>query len=96
MGDQANSFAFVPQARHAMRTVDQIEESVKAGFARENVEFKMAPSAYRSASGVDREFQAGAREAWRQKFLERLFHLYREEVDDRLSQDNDASYAAFL
>jgi hypothetical protein len=39
---------------------------------------------------------AGAREAWRQKFLERLFYLYREEVDDRLSQDNDASYNAFL
>jgi hypothetical protein len=39
---------------------------------------------------------AGAREAWRQKFLERLFYLYREEVDDRLSKDSDASYAAFL
>jgi hypothetical protein len=39
---------------------------------------------------------AGAREAWRQKFLERLFYLYREDVDDRLNQDNDASYAAFL
>lgn len=37
-----------------------------------------------------------AREAWRQKFLERLFYLYREEVDDRLSNDNDASYNAFL
>lgn len=39
---------------------------------------------------------AAEREAWRQKFLERLFYLYREEVDDRVNQDNDASYAAFL
>jgi hypothetical protein len=39
---------------------------------------------------------AAAREAWRQKFLERLFYLYREEVDDRLSNDSDASYSAFL
>jgi ubiquinone/menaquinone biosynthesis C-methylase UbiE len=43
----------------AMRMVDQIEASVQAGFARDKVEFKMAPSAYRAASGVDREFQAG-------------------------------------
>lgn len=39
---------------------------------------------------------AAEREAWRQKFLARLFYLYREEVDDRISQDNDASYSAFL
>ncbi len=39
---------------------------------------------------------AATREAWRQKFLERLFYLYREEVDDRQNQDSDASYAAFL
>ena len=43
----------------AMREVDQVAESVKAGFSRENVAFQMAPSAYRSAAGVDRGFEAG-------------------------------------
>jgi ubiquinone/menaquinone biosynthesis C-methylase UbiE len=64
--DEFNQFMFDCETYYnnepywgAMRTVDQIEESVKAGFARENVEFRMAPSAYRAASGVDREFQAG-------------------------------------
>jgi ubiquinone/menaquinone biosynthesis C-methylase UbiE len=64
--DEFNQFMFDCETYYnnepywgAMRMVDQIEASVKAGFARENVEFKMAPSAYRAASGVDREFQAG-------------------------------------
>jgi ubiquinone/menaquinone biosynthesis C-methylase UbiE len=43
----------------AMREVDQIAESVKAGFARDKIEFCMAPSAYRSAAGHVRSFQAG-------------------------------------
>jgi ubiquinone/menaquinone biosynthesis C-methylase UbiE len=43
----------------AMREVDQVAESIKAGFAKESVEFCMAPSAYRSAAGHDRDFQAG-------------------------------------
>lgn len=43
----------------AMREVDQIAESVKAGFARDKIEFCMAPSAYRSASGHVRSFEAG-------------------------------------
>jgi len=43
----------------AMREVDQIEEAVKAGFARENVKFMMAPSAYRAAAGHERGFEAG-------------------------------------
>jgi ubiquinone/menaquinone biosynthesis C-methylase UbiE len=43
----------------AMREVDQVAESVKAGFARDKVEFVMAPSAYRAAAGVDRSFEAG-------------------------------------
>lgn len=42
-----------------MREVDQVAESIKAGFAAENVEFCMAPSAYRAATGVHRDFQAG-------------------------------------
>jgi hypothetical protein len=43
----------------AMREVDQIAESVKAGFAREHIEFVMAPSAYRAAAGHVRSFEAG-------------------------------------
>ena len=43
----------------AMREVDQVEESVKAGFPRENVEFCMARSAYRAAAGLERDFRAG-------------------------------------
>jgi hypothetical protein len=42
-----------------MREVDQVEESVKAGFPRENVEFCMARSAYRAAAGLERDFRAG-------------------------------------
>jgi hypothetical protein len=36
------------------------------------------------------------REAWRQRFLERLFYLYREDLDDRLGQENEAQYQRFL
>jgi hypothetical protein len=36
------------------------------------------------------------REQWRQQFLQRLFYVYREELDDRLQRENDAQYAAFL
>ncbi len=36
------------------------------------------------------------REAWRQRLLERLFYLYREELDDRLGGESEAQYAAFL
>jgi hypothetical protein len=36
------------------------------------------------------------REAWRQKLLERMFYLYREELDDRLGGESDAQYAGFL
>jgi hypothetical protein len=36
------------------------------------------------------------REAWRQRFLDRLFYLYREELDDRVQRENDAQYEAFL
>lgn len=43
----------------------------------------------------DAEAQA-EREAWRQRFLERLFYLHREELDDRLAQENDAQYQKFL
>ena len=43
----------------AMREVDQVALSIKAGFAPENVEFCMAPSAYRAAAGHDRSFEAG-------------------------------------
>jgi ubiquinone/menaquinone biosynthesis C-methylase UbiE len=43
----------------AMREVDQVAESVKAGFKPENVEFCMAPSAYRASVGLQRDFQAG-------------------------------------
>jgi ubiquinone/menaquinone biosynthesis C-methylase UbiE len=43
----------------AMREVDQVALSIKAGFAAENVEFCMAPSAYRAAAGHDRSFEAG-------------------------------------
>jgi SAM-dependent methyltransferase len=43
----------------AMREVDQIAEAVKAGFARDQIEFRMAPSAYRAAAGHDRGFEAG-------------------------------------
>jgi ubiquinone/menaquinone biosynthesis C-methylase UbiE len=43
----------------AMREVDQVAESVKAGFRPENVEFRMAPSAYRAAAGHERGFEAG-------------------------------------
>jgi ubiquinone/menaquinone biosynthesis C-methylase UbiE len=43
----------------AMREVDQVALSIKAGFAPEKVEFCMAPSAYRAAAGHDRSFEAG-------------------------------------
>ena len=43
----------------AMREVDQVAESVKAGFRPGNVEFRMAPSAYRAAAGHERGFEAG-------------------------------------
>jgi len=36
------------------------------------------------------------REVWRQKFLDRLFYLYREELDDRMARENEAQYRAFL
>lgn len=36
------------------------------------------------------------REAWRQKFLDRIFYLYREELDDRLARENDSQYQRFL
>jgi hypothetical protein len=36
------------------------------------------------------------REAWRQRFLGRLFYLYREDLDDRLGQENEAQYQRFL
>ncbi len=36
------------------------------------------------------------RELWRQKFLDRLFYLYREELDDRTARENEAQYRAFL
>jgi hypothetical protein len=36
------------------------------------------------------------REGWRQQFLDRLFYLYREELDDRLGRENDTQYARFL
>jgi hypothetical protein len=43
----------------------------------------------------DESVQA-AREAWRQRFLERLFYLYREELDDRLAGEDERQYARFL
>jgi hypothetical protein len=43
----------------------------------------------------DAEVQA-AREEWRQKFLQRMFYLYREEVDDRLGRENEDQYRRFL
>ena len=36
------------------------------------------------------------REAWRQRFLARLFYLYREDLDDRMGQENEAQYQDFL
>lgn len=36
------------------------------------------------------------REIWRQKFLDRLFYLYREELDDRMGRENDRQYQQFL
>ena len=36
------------------------------------------------------------RELWRQKFLDRLFYLYREELDDRMARENEAQCRAFL
>ena len=36
------------------------------------------------------------REAWRQKFLDRLFYLYREELDDRLGRESEKQYREFL
>lgn len=36
------------------------------------------------------------REAWRQKLLERMFYLYREELDDRLGGESEAQYTDFL
>jgi len=43
----------------------------------------------------DEQAQA-EREAWRQRFLGRLFYLYREDLDDRLGQENEAQYQRFL
>ncbi len=43
----------------AMREVDQVEVAVAAGFARDHVQFMMAPSAYRAAAGHERGFEAG-------------------------------------
>lgn len=43
----------------------------------------------------DEQVQA-EREAWRQKFLARILYLYREELDDRLAQENDEQYQQFL
>jgi hypothetical protein len=36
------------------------------------------------------------REAWRQRLLDRMFYLYREELDDRLGGENEGQYSAFL
>lgn len=36
------------------------------------------------------------RERWRQKFLDRIFYLYREELDDRLAHEDEAQYGKFL
>ena len=38
----------------------------------------------------------GERERWRQKFLDRIFYLYREELDDRLSREDEQQYGKFL
>lgn len=45
---------------------------------------------------VPDETVAAEREAWRQKFLSRLFYLYREEVDDRLGRESEPQYQGFL
>jgi ubiquinone/menaquinone biosynthesis C-methylase UbiE len=64
--DEFNQFMFDCETYYnnepywgAMRQVDQVAESAKAGFDAAKVEFKMAPSAYRAAAGVDRKFEAG-------------------------------------
>ncbi len=36
------------------------------------------------------------REAWRQRLLDRMFYLYREELDDRMGGESETQYAAFL
>jgi hypothetical protein len=36
------------------------------------------------------------REGWRQDFLARLFYLYREDIDDRVGQENEQQYGEFL
>ena len=38
----------------------------------------------------------GERERWRQKFLDRIFYLYREELDDRLAREDEQQYGQFL
>lgn len=44
---------------------------------------------------LDAEAQA-EREAWRQRFLDRMFYLYREELDDRMAGENEGQYREFL
>ena len=47
--------------------------------------------AFRPDASVEAE-----REAWRQKFLDRIFYLYREELDDRLGRESAQQYQDFL
>ncbi|MCS6946837.1 MAG: class I SAM-dependent methyltransferase [Steroidobacteraceae bacterium] len=64
--DEFNQFMFDCETHYnnepywsALREVDQVALSIQAGFAPDKVEFQLAPSAYRAAASVDRDFQAG-------------------------------------
>lgn len=48
------------------------------------------------AGYVPDEAAQADREAWRQRLLERMFYLYREELDDRLGGETESEYASFL
>ncbi len=48
------------------------------------------------AGYVPDEAAQAEREAWRQRLLERMFYLYRKDIDDRLGGESDSQYTAFL
>jgi hypothetical protein len=93
---------------HADPAIDQLHGMVMAMATEMSVLYERIDSMERiaAAKGVmlraeleafrpDAAAQA-EREGWRQGFLERLFYLYREEIDDRLSREDEQQYGEFL
>jgi len=74
-----------------MAVLYQRIDSMERVAARKGVILTEELAAFEPDAAVQAE-----REAWRQQFLQRMFYLYREELDDRLAQEDDTEYQRFL